>query len=370
MNRELGLKILADLLGWTDAEASDEYRWLRVMSNLKYDGYQDFAAGKRFIESLIGWLKQFRSPEERAVAYTFVRQRLVYLGPGEIQHLVRLTYPDHIRRRLVEIVATHRGIRPHEVWTDPDARDALLALRRRTLFVGLSDGARIDIFRRANVGVLSNEQIVAMPQFDRTKWTDLLGDLRKETRDNTAQFTQVILLDDFVGSGMSLLRRDKKTSKWKGKLVRFHENVSLHGHEALAPEWQLVVHHYLAGFEAKLTVVRTLEERASDTESGKWFDAPVKAGFTATFPASLKLQPGRDDDFLTLVELYYDPAIETEHTRVGGEDAKLGFASCGLPLVLEHNTPNNSVALLWAESAGAGGNHTMRPLFRRRQRHL
>ena len=39
------------------------------------------------------------------------------------------------------------------------------------------------------------------------------------------------------------------------------------------------------------------------------------------------------------------------------------------PLVLEHNTPNNSVALLWAETAGGDTALAMRPLFRQRRRH-
>ena len=163
-------------MGWSHEEASAQYRWLRVMSKLKYDGYQDFAAGRRFIESLIVWLEQF-SPDERAAAYDFVRKRLVYLGPGEMQHLVRLTYPDILQRHLIRSVAAERKLHTHEVLVDEGAREALSALRRRTLFIGLSDGARIDAFRRANVGVLSNEQIVAMPQFDDTNWSDLLGKL-------------------------------------------------------------------------------------------------------------------------------------------------------------------------------------------------
>lgn len=368
MNQELGLKILANLMGWTHQEASAQYRWLRVMSKLKYDGYQDFAAGKRFIESLIVWLEQFE-PNERAAAYQFVRKRLVYLGPSEVQHLVRLTYPDHLRRGLVRTIANERGLRTHEVWVDPDARAALDALRRRTLFVGLSDGARIDVFRRSNVGVLSNEQIVAMPQFDDTKWKDLLDDLRKDTSDDEARFQQVILLDDFVGSGNSLLRWDEKKSRWKGKLVRFHENVTNFGACALAPGWRLLVHHYVAGFEGRMAIERTLNKRANDRAT-PWFGASVEASFTVVLPESLKLAPDRDAHFLALIDRYYDPSIETEHTRVGGSDVKLGFAQCGLPVVLEHNTPNNSVALLWAESDGENGAQKMRPLFRRRQRHL
>ena len=48
----------------------------------------------------------------------------------------------------------------------------------------------------------------------------------------------------------------------------------------------------------------------------------------------------------------------------GTDDSKYGFAACGLPLVLHHNTPNNSIALLWSyEDAEYRG------LFPRIQRH-
>jgi hypothetical protein len=70
---------------------------------------------------------------------------------------------------------------------------------------------------------------------------------------------------------------------------------------------------------------------------------------------------------LEILSEYYDPAIENIHT---GKDIWMGFKDCSIPLVLEHNTPNNSIALLWAESDGEEGAHAMKPLFRRRQRHL
>ena len=93
--------------------------------------------------------------------------------------------------------------------------------------------------------------------------------------------------------------------------------------------------------------------------------------FGWVLPETLPLDRERDAAFWELTELYYDPAIQTKATAVGGEHVKRGFGDCGLPLVLEHNTPNNSVALLWAESPSPGSQerHAMRPLFRRAQRH-
>jgi hypothetical protein len=77
------------------------------------------------------------------------------------------------------------------------------------------------------------------------------------------------------------------------------------------------------------------------------------------------LKPGDGNAFGGLLHAYYDPAIEDEHTRKGGtDDLKYGFAACGLPLVLSHNTPNNSLYLLWAES------EKVRALFPRVSRHI
>ena len=45
---------------------------------------------------------------------------------------------------------------------------------------------------------------------------------------------------------------------------------------------------------------------------------------------------------------YYDPKAFDKHIAVGGTtSAQLGFAACALPVVLSHNTPNNSVYILW-----------------------
>ena len=55
-------------------------------------------------------------------------------------------------------------------------------------------------------------------------------------------------------------------------------------------------------------------------------------------------------EFNELVESsdYYDERAFDKHLAVGGtSDAKWGFADCALPIVLSHNTPNNSVYALW-----------------------
>ena len=45
---------------------------------------------------------------------------------------------------------------------------------------------------------------------------------------------------------------------------------------------------------------------------------------------------------------YCDWKAADDHFRVGGtDDPRAGFANCALPVVLSHNTPNNSIYVLW-----------------------
>lgn len=368
MNEELGLKLLANLLEWTH-EAREEYRWLKFMARYKYDGYHDFVAGKRFLASLISWLRQFATVEERRIAYGLVRHRLVYLGPAEINHLVRRTYHETIRTRLGRAVAAQLGVPTYLVWSHPDAEDAYRRLLRATLFFGLSDGARIDVFRRANTGILNNEQVLLATQIHDSKWASVLSKLRQDQGEN-ARFAHVFLLDDFTASGATLVRWDPDEGNWTGKLVRFWDEVRSQLQTHFTPDWTLGVHHYVGSHDARDNILMREASIRAERPPETWFSAPVEFTFGTVLPDTLKLDPARDAAFLHLVDKYYDPAIQTKHTEVGGDSVARGFNDCALPLVLDHNTPNNSVALLWAESVGADGHHPMRPLFRRRQRHV
>lgn len=378
MNQDLALKVLGHIMSWTDDRARQEFQWLRLMARLKYDGYRDFQAGMRFIESLATWLQQF-APHERETAYSFVRHTLVYIGPAEMQRLVEQFYPTTVRERLTQTVAAERAMPSYRVLADADAHAAAERLRRQTLFMGLSDGARIDTIRHANAGLLSNEQLVQVTQVDTEKWKDLLDNLRSELRDPLARFRLVYLVDDFAGTGTSFLRYDQKKSEWKGKLRRFKDSVesatgALDGDRLFEDRWDLCIHHYVASSAAAAAIRQRLTE-SIDVFGAGWATS-MHASFGTVLPPDLPIDavPGRHEEFVRLTQTYYDPKIRTKHTDVGGAThLGLGYGGCALPLVLDHNTPNNAVALLWAETEGGDRDgvaaRAMRPLFRRRQRH-
>lgn len=368
MNQEFVLGKLSELMGWDDDMSRREFAWLRLMSRMKYDGYQEFLAGMRFIESLTDWLQQFDKPEQRQTAYTFVRQNLVFISLAEMRHLVELLYSETVQPRLIREVAGQCDTPAYRVWADPKTTDAYKTLLRKTLFIELSDGGRIDIFRRANAGVIGNEQIVTAPRINDEKWKDLLKDLRKDTKDDAARFSFVYLVDDFTASGTTLLRQEE--GKWKGKLCRFWEDVTKDGiaQRVFEDEWKLCVHHYISTAQSEATIGQRDREVRTALGADRWF-RKIELSAGVLLPSEFTIKPATHPEFGELIRDYYDASIEDEHMKKGGEDARYGFGKCGLPLVLEHNTPNNSLALLWEETSGEGGAHAMRPLFRRRKRH-
>lgn len=368
MNREFILGTIATLMDWDDDQAREEFAWLRLMSRMKYDDYQEFLAGMRFVESLADWLQQFK-PEERADAYAFVRSQLVFLSEAEMRHLASLLYPETVEPLLLSHVAEIKGMPKYRVWSNMEATQAYKQLLRQTVFIELSDGARGDVFRRVNEGRISNEQIVTAPRINKAKWDDMLKDLRSELSDEQATFCRAVLVDDFSGSGKSLIRYED--GRWKGKLQRFWEDIN--NEDVISThfddDWRLLVHHYVATSQAVSAVEENHAKRADDIEQDGWFER-VMFSWGMVLPPELKLNASLAPEIAPLVQQCYDSSIETRHTEVGGDDVRWGFGNCGLPLVLEHNTPNNSIALLWAETTGGESVHAMRPLFRRRQRHV
>jgi hypothetical protein len=372
----MGLSLIAEVMGWPNdqAEATQEYAWLRMMSSVKYDSYTFFRAGVRFIETLATWLKQFEH-SDRPAAYAFVKHRLVYLSLPEMQCLVDNFIPEVVTPNLREVVAADLGVKPFEVWKDNKGAEAFSRRLRKVLFVGLSDGSRIDLLRRSNFSRISQEQVVPMMNVDHEKWRDLNGNLVKHNGMNPGEkFEDVYLVDDFTASGTTFIRQID--GKWKGKLKKFNDIVTdarekLGSEFPIADGYSLHIHHYVSSHRARKTLEERLATAAQDWQEKSFGTYNITEGLI--LPETLPLSSPGDGAVLGLCDKYYDHALFKrleKHCREAGMDTmKLGYACCSLPVVLEHNTPNNSIPLLWAETTGGGGVHAMQPLFFRRDRH-
>lgn len=357
VRERLAEQLLVTVMGWDDDDVSAQRPVLQAFADYKYDGYEQFEPGRRFIESLARWLHQF--PEaERANAFRFVRERLIFISRAEMQSLVGAVYPDFVRRRLLARAADDLGVARRRVLHVAGSK-GFERRRRSCLFIGLSDGARTDILRRANPQAIGNEQVIVDHSALAEKAAEALEALRADLtklgvpEPEHARFTTVVLLDDFSASGISYIRGEGGA----GKIARIAERLAKLGdmidHDDL--EVQLVV------YVATTRALRHLNEGVAKLASrapGSWSVHAIQE-----LGEEIVLARGEPPELADLIEGVYDRAINDEHMKKGGADGRWGFGDCGLPVVLAHNTPNNSIALLWAET------DNVRALFPRVTRH-
>lgn len=356
MKSELAEELLDVLMGWDRAAFSESVRRLEAMATHKWDEYGNFRPGVKFFESLAAWLDQFDEQVDRATALDFVLDHLVFLSDAEMSHLVELVYPDHIEAVLLDSVAATTGIsrfRVHELVR----HDEFAGLRRRSLVLGASDGARLDRLRRS-APFLSHEQFLqsAEPPTDLIepmckKLAEALGQFGLEI---PARFAHVFLVDDFSGSGATMLRIEDGTVKGKlhklrGALDRLREL------ELVSEDVDVTVILYAASQQAR----EHIEAMLSQSGLPAWEIRVVQ-----TLPDSVRVDRC-DAAMAELSERFYDEVLTDEHKG----RAPLGFAECALPLVLSHNTPNNSISLLWADTTDEPDGLRRRALFPRYERH-
>lgn len=368
MKKELAEALLAKIMDWSDQDKARERARLETFASYKYDEYQQFSPGRRFIESLALWLAQFQSGDERRTAYDFVCSRLIFFSASEVNHLVELTFPTIIRPKLIAKACERSGVPPERIKAAVATME-YRTLHRRTLYLGMSDGARTDWFRRANPAV-SNEQVFHAYDVSEVKSSDMVESLRKDLTAITgaepfgdqALFENVVLLDDFTASGTSAIRFDEKSGKWKGKIPKIIEDLEKPERlgACVVSGVQVIIIAYIASNQA-IDHIQELLPKLPFAKGTVEFHVVCELG------PNVPLDATRDAAFFALMakDCYFDKNADDEHDLAGGGKTKrYGYADGRLPVVLAHNTPNNSVYVLWAEDV-----HTVRGLFPRVSRH-
>ena len=369
MQQDLAETLLARIMDWDDATKARERARLELFAAYKYDQYQQFAPGRRFLESLALWLRQFEEGEERKVAYDFVRNRLVFISNEEMNSLVDLAFPTIVRPFLLRDAAKAIGVPEFQTKAIADS-ESYRCLHRQTLVLGLSDGARTDRFRRVNAESISHEQVFHAYDVSDTKASDMAARLcrdlerilNREPTPEEARFHYVVLLDDFTASGFSYIRKDEKSSKWAGKIPRIVEQLNRDDGlgQCIADEnVRVLVVLYIGSKQAIEQINESLQYISFDKGT-------VELKVVFELGDDCRLDPGNETALFELLKKneYFDELANDEHADVGKTTMRLGFADGRLPLVLSHNTPNNSIYVLWAEDG-----HKVLGLFPRVSRH-
>ena len=358
MNPELAEDLLRAVMeDAADAEFPRQLGILRALATYKYDDYQQYAPGQQFIASLAGWLNQFEAGLERKNALRFVQERLIYISDIEMRHLVNLMARDLVPATLQREVATRLCIPSYRITRVRDNPEFARSIKA-SLFLGMSDGARIDQFRRGNPA-LSNEQFAMTYELNSPRARSLRSKLEERLGDESSGFEYIFLVDDFSASGRTILSPDEKGHP-DGRLHRFINDTLPLLHNGVCPK--IFVTLYIATAQA----VDHLEAEIVTYPEPPWTQdnvPQVLAGMRIEDKSKLvcgregaEFEPDRLFD--QLLHKYYDCSIEDEHKG----NVQHGYSNCGLPLVLPHNTPNNSVFLLWEKEK-------TRPLFPRYERH-
>ena len=364
MKDENAARLLANVMGWEDESTVRKYvPLLQLLATYKYDSYQRFQPGKRFVESFALWLRRF-DRQDRQAAFELIFDKLVFFSDAEFSHLVTGAYPDVIVQEQLRLVAEEYDIEAFRIAQIARHR-RFRELALKSLYLGLSDGARTSELRRASNGVIRNEQISHAYEIGDEKTTDMIQELTSSLAGigicvARPAFNLVWLLDDFSGSGHTYIRYDQKGKRFKGKIKKAYE--VLHRGLVDATHYEVFLLLYVATQQAVDHI-----EYWSDRFTSERGYKPLQVRVLCPLGAELVLH--RDDGSpstdLAKGHRYYDENVHDRHLRVGGTtDARFGFAGCGLPVVLCHNTPNNSLYLLW------GGELTTFPgLFPRVSRH-
>lgn len=348
MRDQNAAKMLATVMGWEDLEAVPQVLpTLQLLADFKYDHYQRFGPGRRFIESLALWLHQF-DPQDRPTALRLVLDHLVFISDDELSHLVRTAYRDWIVPERMRLVSEEREIPSFRVQEIAQHR-RFEQLRLTSLYLGLSDGARTNELRRASDGEIGNEQIWQAYELGDEKARDMLDELSASLKkagfpSDAPHFNLIWLLDDFSGSGNTYIRYDGASRKFKGKLPKIYQR--LHQQGMVDPaHYEVFLMLYTATRQA-IDHIEYWSERFTTDHGFK----PLQVRILCPIESDVSLSRSSDAELQALLTnpAYRNNSVVDKNFLVGGtDDAGLGFAGCALPVVLGHNTPNNSVFLLW-----------------------
>lgn len=386
MNSNLASQLLSSVMKWDYEKLNSERPVLEFMGNMKYDAYDRFMPGTRFMSSLVQWLSQF-DEEDRGTVLEFIKKKLVFISSTQMNYLVDLLYDSKIRIILLKIATKEAGMHSYMLCSK-EVQKRFEIEKRSSLVIGLSDGSHTDILRRS--AGFNNEQVLTNYYPDEKKLKNMLDDLRNDKKLSGIEnpyFHSIFLVDDFTASGKSFVRYNVKEKKFEGKLVKIIEELCAKNKEPLEeltqgkkdklhlsylldssrPEINIDILFCMATCKAELNICKNLDEFLKECKYNK-----VKYHIHVVQPLgdSLSKDIIGNPDLMKVLEKtkssYQDLKEDKAYNMGSIAQPYLGFDECALPVVLSHNTPNNSLPILWRDTDNDKG---FKGLFPRISRH-
>ena len=377
MNSNLANQLLASIMKWDAPTLASERAALEFMGSMKYDAYDRYMPGMRFMSSLVQWMNDIKE-EDRDEAYKFIKEKLVFISSMQMNYLVDLLYDSKIRPILLDMSTAETGM-PSYKCSSEVVRTRFEIEKRSALVIGLSDGAHTDILRRS--AGFNNEQVLTNYYPDGKKLKDMLDELRKDQKLKGIEnpfFRRIFLIDDFTASGKSFIRFDESDREYHGKLKRIIDELCIKGY--VEKEQKIEHLSYLLNPEQKIQIdilfciatekARTNIKSSLDDylKSVNWQNkVEFNIHIVQILEDKLSIDIKTDKDLVKLLkkdEHFVEECVISKSYKVGKNDNPwLGFDECALPVVLAHNTPNNSLPIIWQDAERFHG------LFPRISRH-
>lgn len=356
MKDDFARQALVQLLPEEDREELlPDLRRLSTLAAFKYDDYQQFRPGRKFLESLVRWLEK-KKPEHRAAAFHFVLNRLIFFSRADVFHYTTMAYRHEVRRRILRHEADALEVPIHRLLHFSRSQ-TMRAIEKQTIFLGLSDGAHIDDFRRS--AGIANDMVHTTYELNDSRLkkmyrhcADWIKKHEQEILDEPyldsvePRIRHVCLIDDFTASGTSFIRREGED--WKGKIPSFLKNHP--GGKGEAFDWEktrLFLVFYIASQYARETIIKRMEEYNIWRQKNR--KTRLKYELVVVQRLGDEIRIRKDGPEASFIEAQNIEKTGSSSMEKGGHEGHQtwGFYECALPVVLSHNTPNNSIAPLW-----------------------
>ena len=317
-----------------------------------------------------------------------MKKKLVFVSSTQMNYLGDLLYDSKIRPILLR-KATENAQMPSYMLCNKKVQKQFDIEKRSSLVVGLSDGAHTDILRRS--AGFNNEQVLTNYYPDEKKLKDMLDDLRNDKKIKGIEkpyFRNIFLIDDFTASGKSFVRYDDNAKKFKGKLAKIIDQLRAENKErtdeeiaagekeelhlsylldANQPEFHIDILFCIATKKA----VRNIRNGLDDFLLKRGYDKiKYHIHVVQELDDSLSNEITEDPDLMKVLEkphyLHQNLKDDTAYKVGSVTRPYLGFDECALPVVLSHNTPNNSLPILWQDT---DNDQEFKGLFPRISRH-
>ena len=154
MNSNLANQLLASIMKWDAPTLASERAALEFMGSMKYDAYDRYMPGMRFMSSLVQWLNDIEEGD-RDEAYKFIKDKLVFISSTQMNYLVDLLYDSKIRPILLDMATVETGM-PSYKCSSKVVRSRFEIEKRSALFCGCGAGPQQTFLSR--VEGYNNEQ--------------------------------------------------------------------------------------------------------------------------------------------------------------------------------------------------------------------